>query len=345
MKSTTITLDGAQQQRLAPGHDARGKRVANWDLPTLAGAGALRSNVDDLLTFVSANLGLSQSSLFPAMTAMLKTRRATGTLGLAIALGWHVTTKGDSEIVWHNGGTGGYRSFIGFDPKKQAGVVVLSNLSMEGGVDDIGRHLLDPSVALAAAAKERKEIAVDAKVLEGLTGRYELAPGFILTVTREGNRLMTQATGQSKVEVFAESPTEFFLKVTDAQLTFQTDESGRATGLVLHQGGRNIPAKRIGDAEPAKERKEIAVDAGVLDRYVGRYQLAPGFAIAITREGDHLFLQATAQPKFELYAEGDHDFFLKAVDAQVTFVSEGAEKAKRMVLHQNGKDVPGDRVE
>lgn len=342
MKSTVVTLDDAQKARLAPGHNAQLQRVANWDLPTLAGAGALRSTANDLLTFLSANLGLTKSPLAPAMASMLKTRRPTTTPGTEIALGWHVTTTGDSQIVWHNGGTGGYRSYIGFDPKKGAGVVVLSNTSTDAGVDDIGQHLLDPSLPLA---KARKEIALDAKVLEGLTGRYELAPGFILNVTREGTRLMTQATGQPKVEVFPESAREFFLKVTDAQLTFQTDDTGHATGLVLHQGGRDVPARRIGDAEVAKERKEISVDPAVLDRFVGRYQLAPTFVIAITREGGHLFLQATGQPKFPMFAEGERDFFLKAVDAQVTFVGGESAKATSLVLHQNGRDMPAARIE
>lgn len=341
MKDTVITLDDSRKARLAPGHDAQLQRVGNWDLPALAGAGAIRSTAADLLTLLSANLGLTKSTLAPAMASMLKTRRPTGTAGLEIALGWHVTTKGDSQIVWHNGGTGGYRSFIGFDPRKSAGVVVLANTFTDAGVDDIGMHLLDPSSPLA---KGRKEIALDEKTLEGLTGRYELAPGFILNVTREGTHLMTQATGQGKVEVFAESPREFFLKVTDAQLTFKTDEAGHATSLVLHQGGRDVPAPRIGDAAAVKERKEIAVDPALLDRYVGRYQLAPNFIIAITLEGDQLFLQATGQPKFPMFAEGARDFFLKVVDAQVTFSGEEG-KAKSLVLHQNGRDMPAGRIE
>lgn len=345
MKSTAIVLDDAQKARLAPGHNAQLQRVPNWDLPVFAGAGALRSSASDLLTFLSANLALTESPLARAMSSMVNTRRPAGTAGLEIALGWHITTRGDSQIVWHNGGTGGYRSFIGFNPKRGAGVVVLTNTSTEVGGDDIGRHLLDPSSPLATPAKARKEIALDPKVLEALTGRYELAPGFVLNVTREGSRLMTQATGQPKIEVFAETSREFFLKVTDAQLTFQTDDAGRATGLVLHQAGRDVPGRRIGDAEVAKERKEIAVDTALLERYVGRYQLAPNFVIAITREGDHLFLQATGQAKLAMFAEGERDFFLKAVDAQVTFVSEGGGKAKSLVLHQNGKNMPAARIE
>jgi D-alanyl-D-alanine-carboxypeptidase/D-alanyl-D-alanine-endopeptidase len=81
-------------------------------------------------------------------------------------------------------------------------------------------------------------------VLEGYLGNYELAPKFILTVTRQGDKLITQATGQPKVPIFAESNREFFAKVVDAQITFVTDAQGRATELILHQGGQDHHAKR-----------------------------------------------------------------------------------------------------
>jgi hypothetical protein len=161
-------------------------------------------------------------------------------------------------------------------------------------------------------------------VLEGYVGRYELAPGFHLTITREGNQLFAQATGQPRFPLFASSETEFFLKVVEARVTFAKDS------LVLHQNGRQMPGKRVADAPPPKVRKEITVDPAILDKYVGRYQLTPEFLITITREGSSLFLQATAQPKLELFAESEREFFLKVVDAQVTF-EEGA-----LILHQNG---------
>jgi D-alanyl-D-alanine-carboxypeptidase/D-alanyl-D-alanine-endopeptidase len=97
----------------------------------------------------------------------------------------------------------------------------------------------------ASAPKEHKAIAVDPKLFEGYVGRYQLAPNFILTVTREGSHLFVQATGQPKFEVFPESDREHFLTVVDAQVTFQTDAHGRATELVLHQNGADIPGKRI----------------------------------------------------------------------------------------------------
>ncbi len=346
MKSTAITLSKSMKEHLTPGHDAGLRQVANWDIPTLAGAGALRSTANDLLTFLAANIGIEKSPLAPSMAAMIAARRPTGNPNLEIALGWHIWTRNGHEIIWHNGGTGGYRTWIGFDPKSRTGVVVLSNTSTNAGADDIGQHLLDPAVPLLQPAKERHEVKVDAAVLEKYTGRYQLAPNFILTITRDGDRLYAQATGQPRFEILAEGARDFFFKDFDAQLTFVVDSNDRATSLVQHQNGADHPAKRMeGEPPPVKEHKAIAVDPKIFDGYTGRYQLAPNFVLTVTREDNHLFVQATAQPKFEVFAESDHDYFYKVVDAQITFVTDAAGRATGLTLHQNGMDMPGKRVE
>ena len=72
----------------------------------------------------------------------------------------------------------------------------------------------------------------------------QLTPNVTLTVTREDDRLMTQLTGQPKVEVFPESETKFFLKVVDAQLTFVKDDGGTVTHVILHQGGKDQKATK-----------------------------------------------------------------------------------------------------
>src|SRR5208283_1447068 len=134
---------------------------------------------------------------------------------------------------------------MGYDAKTRAGIVVLSNTFTGSGIDDIGMHLLDSHVPLLPAPKEHKEITVDPKIFDGYVGRYQLAPNFILTVTQEGDHLFTQATGQPRVEIFPESDRDYFLKVVDAQVTFVPDSQGRATELILHQGGQDHHAKRI----------------------------------------------------------------------------------------------------
>ena len=152
MNSTRIALSPGMKARLASGHNGKLERVSPLDFSTLAGAGALRSTANDMLTFLAANLGYTQSPLTAAMTAMLRVPRA----GREIAIGWHIVTldglivPNGRHIVWMNGGTNGYRTFLGFDPKIRTGVVVLSNaiklsrtLSGYDDIDDIGLHLLD----------------------------------------------------------------------------------------------------------------------------------------------------------------------------------------------------------
>jgi CubicO group peptidase (beta-lactamase class C family) len=91
----------------------------------------------------------------------------------------------------------------------------------------------------------RKEAVVDPKIYDRYIGEYELAPSFTITILRRGDKLISQATGQPEVELFPESETKFFLKVVDAQVDFVSDASGQVTGLILHQGGLDLPAKKI----------------------------------------------------------------------------------------------------
>jgi tetratricopeptide (TPR) repeat protein len=99
------------------------------------------------------------------------------------------------------------------------------------------------SRALAILTGEQKE--ADPKLYEAYAGDYELAPNFIITITLKNGKVMSQATGQPEAELYPSSPTEFFLKVVDAQITFVKNEQGQVTQLILHQGGRNMPAKKI----------------------------------------------------------------------------------------------------
>ena len=139
MSDTAIELTPALRERLAPGHDGQLRPAANWDLPVLAGAGALRSTVNDLLAFLEANLGQGPSPLRQAMEHARTPQRSDPALGMDIGLGWITTHEGDREFVWHNGGTGGYASFIGFDAQTGEGIVILSNSALS--VDSLAYRL------------------------------------------------------------------------------------------------------------------------------------------------------------------------------------------------------------
>ncbi len=253
MNDTAITLTSALRGRLAKGHTANLEPTSNWDLPTLAGAGALRSDAKDILTFLGAEMGYDDTPLRSAMEAQRKGRRPTDTPNLTVALAWHILSPpGTDEVVWHNGGTGGYRSFMGFDPKTRIGVVVLTNTSNGAGDDDIGFHLLT-GAALSVPPpppKTHTEVALDAAAKARFVGRYQFSPQAFLTVTRDSERMYAQLTRQSPVEIFPESANGFFSKVVDAQLTFDVAADGQVVGVVLHQNGRDIPGKRV-EAPPS----------------------------------------------------------------------------------------------
>ena len=93
--------------------------------------------------------------------------------------------------------------------------------------------------------EKRKEVAINPRLFGVYEGRYELHKDFFLTITRESDRLFVQATGQPKFELFAEGERDYFLKIVDAQITFEIDAAGAANQLTLHQSGRHTPAKRI----------------------------------------------------------------------------------------------------
>jgi len=242
MNDTRITLTPGLKDRLAAGHDPAGAVVSNWDFPALAGAGALRSTAGDMLRFLAANLDSNATAISADLRETHRSRATAGSPNMSIGLAWHLLHAGGSEIVWHNGGTGGYRSFIGYDPARHAGVVVLSNASTDA--DDIALHLLNPKLPLKRMVKHT-EVKVDAARLDALVGQYALAPTFVLTVTREGEGLFIQATGQPKLQVFAESDSTFFYKVVDAQVTFERDATGKVARIVLHQNGRDTPGQRL----------------------------------------------------------------------------------------------------
>jgi D-alanyl-D-alanine-carboxypeptidase/D-alanyl-D-alanine-endopeptidase len=249
LSSTAITLTPALRARLAPGHDVQLHPAGTWDFPSLPGAGALRSTANDLLTLLAAFLGDRPTPLGPAMAAMLTPRHGTDSADLAIGLSWLIRTAPPPVVIWHDGGTGGYRSFIGFCPKTHVGVVVLANAYTPEGVDDLGAHVLDPTIdartAKELAPKVHKQVPVDTATFRGFVGRFQMAPDFVLTISRDGDHLFAQATGQSRFEIFPESPTDYFAKVADIQVSFVVDAEGRATSLIVHQAVGDTSAPRI----------------------------------------------------------------------------------------------------
>jgi CubicO group peptidase (beta-lactamase class C family) len=143
MTHTAITMTPWMKQHLAVGHNMAGAPVPSWDVRTIAGAGALRSTLTDMLTFARANLNPNAGKLQALMQDGHRARHPTGRAGLSVGLAWHIRDENGQTIVWHNGGTGGYRTWMGFDAKRGIAAVVLTNSTH--GADDLGLTLLTPN--------------------------------------------------------------------------------------------------------------------------------------------------------------------------------------------------------
>jgi serine-type D-Ala-D-Ala carboxypeptidase/endopeptidase len=149
LTDTTVVLSEDQQSRYAHGLTVKGKPVASWDFVSLAGAGAIRSTADDLLTFLEHQITPESSPLAGAIKLTQTTRRKTknGEIGLA----WLVVEKDGRTAFFHNGATGGYTAFMAFEPAAKNGVILLSNtadaFARDNSLDKLGFDLLTQHLA------------------------------------------------------------------------------------------------------------------------------------------------------------------------------------------------------
>ena len=236
MDDTVIAIPSRLAANVAVGHDESLDPVSDWNFDVLAGAGAFRSNLCDLLRFMDA--GCDQGSPIASMIGPLITPRDQGGLELGPPLPPHP----DGAIsLAHGGGTGGFRAFVRCIPEWKRGVAVLSNSSI-GGFVGLGVHVLDPRCDLIWP---RAEVAIDPACFARLVGRYQLRPKRVFDVTSTADRLYVRLADQLAYRVFPTSEWQFFYKNVDAQISFEPGEDGRAARLILHHNSADQIAERI----------------------------------------------------------------------------------------------------
>jgi CubicO group peptidase (beta-lactamase class C family) len=229
-------------KRRATGYSRRNNARINADYLDMTvpyAAGSLYSTVEDLFVWNEA--------LFSDKLLSAKSREMMMTVDKNnYAYGLAVNQQHNRKMVSHGGGINGFNTFLARFPEEKVTIVVLRNADY--GAPNPSSISQDLAAILFGEKyeipRERVAIKIDPKILDAYVGQYELAPNLIITMTREGDSLMTQVTGQPKFELFPESETKFFLKVVDAQVTFVKDDKGMVTHLILHQGGDRM-AKRI----------------------------------------------------------------------------------------------------
>ena len=213
----------------------------NMGIPT--GAGAMYSTVGDLLKWQQGLFGgkvIQPETLETYLTP--SKHEAFNSSGYA--LGVVVETDDDGVYYWHSGGIEGFNAWLGYEPESKSTVAVLANLN-GGAATKIGSSLMELARGgEVQLASERVAVAVEPDALDEYLGVYALAPTFKITITRDDDGLVAQATGQQAFPLFKEDEDMFFLKVVDAKVRFDRGEDGAIEGLTLFQGGQEIPGTR-----------------------------------------------------------------------------------------------------
>lgn len=313
MSSTVVR---AHRARIVP-NSAQGYVPAEeggWreasDLGAAMGAGGIYTTVGDLArwmgNFESGQVGGDE--FFRRMTTrfVLADGDTTG-----YGLGLFVGEQRGLRRVQHGGADVAHRSSFSYYPEIDAGVIVLSNnasfsgrIPVELAEAFLGEHM-EPEEEAVATPEEGEAFDpadYDPAAFDPLTGQYALdeMPSFVLTFTREGDQLFTQATGQSRLEIVPTSDSTFALTGVEASVTFHRGPEGGADSLTLHQNGDHL-ARRIAGWDPAPEE---------LAEYTGRYfseELATFYTIAV--DGDGLVLRHRRMEDLELEPGSEADAF------------------------------------
>lgn len=293
------------------------------------GAGCIRSTVGDLWKWNSSVFGgkhVSKELLAKAHTGYTL---ADGT-NTEYGYGWGFQNVQGSPTIEHNGGIDGFVSASVYLPKEDIYVAVLVNRES----DDANN--LAPKLAAIALGKPYggPEVALNDAQAQSYTGVYVNAEGVERYITAEGNKVSSMRQGSTPKPLRYLGNDRFLYEGDVINLTFHRAD-GKLTGAFFQSRDREELLTRSDKPLPAP-RKEMALKGADLQKYVGEYELAPGFTLTFRAEGDRFFGRATGQEEFEVFGDGPHSFFLKVVDASMVFHMEADGSVQRMTFDQGG---------
>ena len=253
LANTASAPSQSMRTYMATGHDDARRPVPAWSDTTLVGGTGVKSNLLDMMTLVSASMGIiyalpedftedDSTRYHASFDSLIMARKPTGEEGVRTALGWKVRQDAQGrDVHWLAGRTNGFYAFAAFLEAWRKGVVVLSNSS--ASVEDIGFHLLSARNPLAPPPK--KTVRMSEAAYEACAGTYAFSPEFTVDITYSGGKLYGQPPGQPKSELVLESSGDFYLEEEDARITFVPDETGNVDHFLFLQDGKTHRAVRV----------------------------------------------------------------------------------------------------
>jgi hypothetical protein len=253
------------QQPISPEHDRNAARAhsgegmsrrAKWHVyPELAAAGLWTTPTDLAAFALEVQLSaIGQSNRVLSRTTVQEMLSPVGVGNFAV--GFTVSKIGQGWYFSHGGANWGFRATLLAHKIHGYGVAIMTNADQGGALaSELSRRVqmayawdsfAEPAPRGYRPPVERTAIDVAEEILETYVGRYELSPEMSLVVTLDDGQLHVEVTGQVRLPLFAEAEDQFFLRVVNAQISFTRGENGEVTGLILHQGGRDQVAPRVG---------------------------------------------------------------------------------------------------
>ncbi len=303
-------------------------------------AGSLMSTVDDLFKW---NQALQSGKLLKKETlelAFTPGKLNDGTQ-MTYGYGWEMGNLQGSPIISHGGGIHGFLSFASWLPEENIVVVLLQNFT--------GSAPEDLAYRMAALAMGKPfnftEMAVAENILQNYSGVYETSDGVKRAIFVEDGKLFSQRIGANQFQIFPFAPDRFFFENSLTQIEFKRDAREKVVAAVF-KTATGLPEEMKLTDEPLPEKtREIQLSEEILKRYVGMYELMPGFELTFTLEEGRLMTQATGQPKYEIFAESETKFFLKVTVASVEFLLDETGKANALILRQSGQEIKAPKLD
>jgi CubicO group peptidase (beta-lactamase class C family) len=276
MTRTSLVWQDRFASDFANGYDEYGRSLGAHQWKHADAAGSMLTTVRDLARFIEAvmqgknlrpqthqevlrpQISIASRHEFPSLNT--ETTDANKTIRLSYGLAWGLYWTPYGEAFFKEGHDEGWRNYTVCFTKPQTGIVILTNSSNGEGIfekvlETVLRNNFTPiewegytpydKLPPRPPLKQHKQVEVEARVLDRYVGRYGTLPDLVLTIRREGNHLSLEENEESRQELMPESESDFYSSSSEDTCTFQVDSQGRATGMILHVDGRDIPIKRI----------------------------------------------------------------------------------------------------
>lgn len=324
----------------ASGYSPNSEGMANANYLSLTlpyAAGSIMSTTGDLLIWqnaMSANKLISNAIYEKATNGSILNNGEDINYGY----GWMKGDISGSRTIEHSGGIYGYQSNGIYFPDEDIYVIGLTNFNGS----DVGNFTNE--VAAIAIGKpfysEKDGISLTEKQLQKWVGTYQFDENVVRYISVKNGKIYSQREGSDQMQIIPFSENTFGFLGSRTSYEFSIKDGKKQA---LFKGRTSSIGKEI-DKAPPTEKKEIALSEDALKKFLGTYEIQPGFAITVLLENGKLLGQATGQPKFELTPYAENAFLVKAVKAELVFDRDEQGVATGLTLHQNGAKVPGKKV-